>query len=67
MLLDRAFALAAVEILEGRARPLHRERRRSEKDFPGFPRVRGLLARRWFDRDATRARRRVARAKTPLP
>jgi hypothetical protein len=65
MLLDRAFALAAVEILEGRARPLLRERRRSEKDFPGFPPVRGLLARHWFDRDATRARKRVARMQPP--
>jgi hypothetical protein len=65
MLLDRAFALAAVEILEGRVRPLLRERRRSEKDFPGLPPVRGLLARHWFDRDATRARKRVARMQPP--
>ena len=61
MLLDRAFALAAVEVIEGAARPLHRARRRTEKDFPGFPPIRGFLARRWFDRDATRARKRVAR------
>jgi hypothetical protein len=61
MLIDRAFALAAVEVIEGAARPLRRDRRRPEKDFPGFPPIRGFVARRWLDRDATRARKRVAR------
>jgi hypothetical protein len=65
MLLDRAFALAAVEVIEGAPRPLRRELRRPEKDFPGFPPIRGLVARRWFDRDATRARKRVARISDP--
>jgi hypothetical protein len=65
MLLDEAFALAAVEVLEGAARPLRRERRRPEGDFPGLPPLRGLLARRWLDRDATRARKRVGRMKSP--
>ena len=61
MLLDKAFALAAVEVIEGAARPLRRERRHPEKDFPGLPRVRGFVARNWLDRDATRARKRVER------
>jgi hypothetical protein len=65
MLVDKAFALAAVGAIEGAARPLRRERRRPEGDFPGFPPLRGLLARRWFDRDATRAWKRVARMKNP--
>src|SRR4051794_3393615 len=46
MLLDQAFALAAVEVIEGTTRPLRRERRRPETEFPGFPPIRGLLARR---------------------
>lgn len=41
MLIDKAVALAAVEALEGDARPLARERRRPEKDSPYRERRKG--------------------------
>jgi hypothetical protein len=62
MLIAKALALAAVEVLEGAERPLRRERRRPERDFPGHPRIRAFIARRWLDRHATRARKVVAAA-----
>jgi hypothetical protein len=62
MLLPKALALAAIEVLEEAPRPLRRERRRPARDFPGVPRVRGFVARRIFDRAATRARKLVAAA-----
>jgi hypothetical protein len=62
MLIAKALSLAAVEVLEGAARPLKREKRRPERDFPGHPPVRAFIARRWLDRHATRARKVVAAA-----
>jgi hypothetical protein len=62
MLIAKALSLAAVEVLEGAARPLKREKRRRERDFPGHPRMRAFIARRWFDRHATHARKIVAAA-----
>lgn len=59
MLIAKALALAAVEVLEGHSRPLKRTRRRSDSDFPGLPRVRGWIAAHWFDRHAARARKIV--------
>jgi hypothetical protein len=50
MLISKALALAAVEVLEGVERPLRRSRRRPRRDFPGQPPVRSFIARRWFDR-----------------
>jgi hypothetical protein len=63
MLISKALALAAVEVLEGNARPLKRDRRRPESEFPGLPRVRGWIAARWFERHATRARKIVEAAR----
>ena len=63
MLISKALALAAVEVLEGKPRPLKRVRRRPESERPGLPRVRGWLAARWFDRYATRARKIVEAAR----
>jgi hypothetical protein len=63
MLIAQALALAAVEVLEGAARPLKRMRRRPEKEFPGFPRFRSWIARRWLDRQATGARAMVTAAR----
>ena len=63
MLISKALALAAVEVLEGNPRPLKRERRRPESEFPGLPRVRSWLAANWFDRYATRARKIVETAR----
>jgi hypothetical protein len=60
-LLSRGLASAAVEVFEGAPRPLRRKRRRPDKEFPGYPRLRTLVARYWFDRHATHARRVVAR------
>jgi hypothetical protein len=60
MLIAKALSLAAVEVLEGAERPLRRERRRPERDFPGHPRIRAFIARRWLDRHATHARKVVA-------
>jgi hypothetical protein len=62
MLIAKALSRAAVEVLEGAARPLKREKRRPERDFPGHPRMRAFIARRWFDRHATHARKIVAAA-----
>ena len=61
MLISKALALAAVEVLEGDERPLRRDRRRPQRDLPGLPTARSFIARRWFDRQATRARKVVAR------
>ena len=60
MLIAKALALAAVEVLEGAPRPLQRTTRRPERDFPGWPRGRALIARHWYDRHATHARKVVA-------
>lgn len=48
MVISKALALAAVEVFEGEARPLVRERRRPESQTPPIPRVRGRLA-NWLD------------------
>ena len=61
MLISKALALAAVEVFEGDERPLRRDRRRPQRDFPGLPPARSFIARRWLDRQATRARKVVAR------
>lgn len=63
MLISKTLALAAVEVLEGQSRELRRERRRPQRDFPGLPPVRSFIARHWFDRNATRARKIVAKAR----
>jgi hypothetical protein len=62
MLIDKALALAAVEVLEGAERPLTRAKRRPQQDFPGHPRARAFIARHWLDRHATHARKVVAAA-----
>jgi hypothetical protein len=59
MLIAKALALAAVEVLEGHSRPLKRARRRPRSEFPGLPRFRSWIARHWLDRQATRARKIV--------
>lgn len=59
MLIAKALALAAVEILEDESRPLKRTRRRPKSEFPGLPRVRSWIATYWLDRHATRARKVV--------
>ena len=48
MFISKALALAAVEVFEGEARPLARERRRPETQTPPIPRVRGQVA-NWLD------------------
>jgi hypothetical protein len=59
MLISKALALAAVEVLEGHFRPMKCTRRRATSDFPGLPRVRSWIAAHWLDRHATRARKTV--------
>jgi hypothetical protein len=63
MLIAKALALGAVEVLEGQPRPLRRTRRRPQSDFPGLPRARSWISARWFDRHATRARKTVKAAR----
>ena len=48
MLISKALALAAVEVFEGKPRPLARERRRPENDVPELPALRLRLS-RWLD------------------
>jgi hypothetical protein len=48
MPIARALALAAVEVFEGEARPLKRNRRRPEQDVPEMPSLRLRVA-GWLD------------------
>jgi hypothetical protein len=63
MLISKALALAAIEVLEGHSRPLKRTRRRPTSQFPGLPRVRSWIATHWLDRHAIRARKIVQTAR----